>query len=545
VTVAPYPEFFNDVFGPVMQPGSSSHTAGPCRLAYLAGCLLGEPVARVLIELDKDGSFAGTFGIMAEDRAMVAGVLGYLPDDQRLFRSFELAEEAGVEVGFSFTEIVESKHPNAMKFILTGRSGLMVELVGDSTGGGMVETVSVDGFPYRTLGDAFVLLVQDPQEALSAEKIERLRAELPDVVDAQEVRVAGRGVLYAFALPVEPDLVTLREMLDGDVPVLRLALLRPLLPVVSQPARKPQLFDTMTRWRELAAERDAPFWEVAVQYEVDASGWPRARVVDRMRALAKLMRRQTRAVYEEDVAVIDTAFKPDFAGRWAKHAATPARVSDGVTAQTVKYAYGAGAGIPGVENIPGPMGGGAGYIYAALSAVQEARGLGDDDLLRGLFVAAGVGAIAYTRTEPTGEVLGCTGESGICGAMAAAAITEMVGGSPEAVENAASLALQAFTGLPCDPMPGGLSQPCRSRIMAATCTAHVFADLALAGHEAVLPLHEAIDVADGIGRALPPELLCTSVGGCCAAPAARARRTAYRRWFDESRPEDRPPGNLI
>ena len=47
MTVAPYPEFFNDVFGPVMQPGSSSHTAGPCRLGYLAGCLLGEPVARM------------------------------------------------------------------------------------------------------------------------------------------------------------------------------------------------------------------------------------------------------------------------------------------------------------------------------------------------------------------------------------------------------------------------------------------------------------------------------------------------------------------
>jgi L-serine dehydratase len=189
VTVTPYPEFFNDVFGPVMQPGSSSHTAGPCRLGYLAGCLLGEPVARMRVELDPNGSFAGTFGIMAEDRAMVAGVLGHLPDDPRLFRSFELAEEAGVAVEFAFTEITESRHPNAIKFVLTGKSGLMVDLAGDSTGGGMVETVTLDGFPYRTLGDAFVLLVQDPQEALSDEKLERLRAELPDVVDAQTVRV--------------------------------------------------------------------------------------------------------------------------------------------------------------------------------------------------------------------------------------------------------------------------------------------------------------------------------------------------------------------
>ncbi len=544
MTVAPYPEFFNDVFGPVMQPGSSSHTAGPCRLGYLAGCLLGEPVAKIHVELDKDGSFAGTFGIMAEDRAMVAGVLGFLPDDARLFRAFELAEEAGVSVEFAFADITESKHPNAVKFVLTGHDGLMITLVGDSTGGGMVETVTLDGLPYRTLGDAYVLLVQDPQEALSSEDLERLRSGLPEQLGTRTVRAEGRGALHVFELPVAPDLAGLEERLAG-APVHRVALLRPVLPVVSQPGRKPQLFDTMVRWRELAAERDLPLWEVAVRYEVDASGWPRAFVVERMRELALVMRRQTRAVYEEDVEVIDTEFKPDFARRWLRHAETPARVTDGITAQTVKYAYGAGAGIPGVENVPGPMGGGAGYIYAALSAVQEARGLSADDLLHGLFVAAGVGAIAYTRTAPTGEVLGCTGESGVCGAMAAAAIAEMVGGTPETVEIAASLALQAFMGLPCDPMPGGLSQPCRSRIMAATCTAHVFADLALGGHEAVLPLHEALDVADRIGRALPSELLCTSEGGCCTAPAAQARRAAYRRWFDESRPEDRPPGNLI
>lgn len=544
MTVAPYPEFFNDVFGPVMQPGSSSHTAGPCRLGYLAGCLLGEPVAGMRVELDARGSFVGTFGIMAEDRAMVAGVLGLLPDDARLFRSLEMAEEAGVAVEFVFTTIAESEHPNAVKFVLTGADGLIVELVGDSTGGGMVATVALDGFLYRARGDAYVLLVQDPLEALGSADLERLGADLPEMLGATTVRAEGRGALHVFELPVEPDLDALEELFDG-APVHRLALLRPVLPVVSQPGRKPQLFDTMAEWRRLMAELDLPLWEVAIRYEMDASGWPRAFVVDQMRELAQIMRRQTRAVYEEDLEVIDTEFKPDFARRWLRHAETPARVTDGVTARTVKYAYGAGAGIPGVETVPGPMGGGGGYIYAALSAVREARGLTEDDLLRGLFVAAGVGAIAYTRTEPTGEVLGCTGESGVCGAMAAAAVAEMVGGTPETVETAASLALQAFMGLPCDPVPGGLGQPCRSRIMAATCTAHLFADLALAGHDAVLPLHEALDVADRIGRALPSELLCTSEGGCCTAPAAQARRAAYRRWFDESRPGDRPPGNLI
>ena len=544
MTVAPYPEFFNDVFGPVMQPGSSSHTAGPCRLGRLAADLLGEPLKKVRIELDEHGSFAGTFGIMAEDRAMVAGVLGMLPDDERLFRSFELAAEAGVEVEFVFTHIAASSHPNAVRFVLTGRDGLMVDMVGDSTGGGMVETVSLDGFPVRTIGDSYLLLVQDPHEALTAAGVERFRAELPQALSVATVHAEGRGALYVQALPVEPDAAAVRAAL-GDAPAVRVAVLRPLLPVVSQSDRKPQLFDTMTRWRELAAEAGVPLWEVAVQYEMDASGWPRPWVLARMRELARLMRRQTRAVYDEDVEVPASPFKPDFAGRWARHQGTAAQLTGGVTAQTVRYAYGAGAGIPGVPNVPGPMGGGGGYVYAALSAVAEAHGFDDEALLHGLFVAAAIGAIAYTRTEPTGEVLGCSGEAGICGAMAAAGIVEMAGGPPEAAEDAASLALQAFTGMPCDPMPGGQCQPCRSRIMAATCTAHVFADVALAGHQAVLPLHEAIDVADAVGRALPASLKCTSEGGACVAPTARRVRVDYERWVGETRPEDRPPGNLI
>jgi L-serine dehydratase len=543
VTIAAYPEFFNDVFGPVMQPGSSSHTAGPCRLGRLAADLLGEPLQRARIELDERGSFAGTFGVMAEDRAMVAGVLGYLPDDERLFRSFELAEEAGVEISFDFTHIAESAHPNAIRFVLTGRDGLMVDLVGNSTGGGMVETVSVDGFPVRTVGDSFLLLVQDPHQRLEAEDIQHLRREFPEALDMRQVHAEGRGVMHVYALDVEPDLTALREALGAFGG--RLTVLRPLLPVLAQPDRKPQLFDTMTRWRELAAKRELPLWEVAVQYEMDASGWPLPWVLDRMRALAALMRRQTRAAYEDGAHVPTGPFKPDFTGRWTAHASSPSRISGDVTAATLTYAYGAGAGIPGVETVAGPMGSGGGYVYAALSAVQEARGLSDDDLLRGLFVAAGIGAIAYTRTEPTGEVLGCTGEAGICGAMMAAGIVEMVGGPPAAAENAASLALQAFTGMPCDPMPGGQCQPCRSRILTATCMAHVFADMALAGHDAVLPLHEAIDVADAVGRALPSGLLCTSEGGACGAPTAQRCRVEYERWFDQSRPEDRPPGSLI
>jgi hypothetical protein len=138
--------------------------------------------------------------------------------------------------------------------------------------------------------------------------------------------------------------------------------------------------------------------------------------------------------------------------------------------------------------------------------------LTDHDLLRGFFIAGGVGVIAFSRTEPTGERIGCTGECGVCGAMAAAGIVEMVGGMAQQVEDAASLALQAGIGMPCDPIPRGLGQPCRSRVLTAACMAHVFADLALAGHSLCCPFMKPLMSPTPSVAAFPPNF--------CAPPRA-------------------------
>ncbi|MHB9150169.1 MAG: L-serine ammonia-lyase, iron-sulfur-dependent, subunit alpha [Thermoleophilia bacterium] len=549
---AHYPELFNDVFGPVMQPGSSSHTAAPCRLGYVAHHLLGERPRRIHVTLDRDGSFAGTFGLMAEDSAMVAGALGMLPDDPHLFVSHAVAVEAGVEVEFEFGEISESSHPNAMKFVLTGVSGRRVSLVGDSTGGGMIETRVVDGFPLRLVGDTYVIFARYPRDvghvgidssAPEAALETALVAEVPGLVEWRTLVEPGVGTAQVLRFAERPDVEVFRRALPGAT----LALLQPVLPVLTRPDRRAQLFDTMTRWREIAAERGLPLWEVAVQYEVDASGWPRERVIETMREIMAVMHYQTRAAYEDGVEVPVTPFRPNMAAEWATHQVSGRRLTDDMTANAIRWAYGAGAGIPGVKTVPGPMGSGGGYIYAALSAVRDAHGFSEDDLVRGLFVAAGVGVIAFSRTEPTGEAIGCTGECGVSGAMAAAAIAEMAGGTPAQVEDAASLSLQSAIGVPCDPIPGGLSQPCRSRVLTATCMAAVFTDLALAGRRGVLPLHEVIDVADSVGRRLPLELLCTSRGGLAVTPTALSRAAQYQAWVEDTdaRDEAHPPGNLI
>ena len=453
--------------------------------------------------LDPQGSLAGTFGLMNEDIGLLAGVLGLMPDDPRFFDAKKLATERGLRFAFLFEPLPECSHPNAVKIRLTGPTR-SVQLVGASVGGGRVEVVSVAGFPVRFQGDSSVVLVFDetyaPPNSLESGRSEHEGASL------QWFRTVGRPT----------------DLPDGSL------FLSPVLPVPTMPGRRPQLFDTLVRWRELAEQTGTGLFEVAIQYEEGASAWPRSQIVSAMKRIQKLLHAQVHGAF----GPAGEGPVPPFARRddrlWPRYLAGGSSFTGPVVGEAIRLALGVNAKVRGVPIVPGPMGTGGGYLYAALHAVQEEQNRSEADLLRGLFVAAGVGAIAYSRTEPTGEVIGCAGECGVCSAMTAAAIVEMLDGTPLQVENAASFAIQSAIGLPCDPIPGGYEQPCFSRIVSAVTNALAFADLALAGSDAVLPFHEALDVADRIGRALPPELRCTSRGGCCVTPTGRRQAEAFR-----------------
>jgi L-serine dehydratase len=496
-----YPEFFNDVFGPVMQPGSSSHFAGPCRIGFIAASLLGAEPARVQFAIDPEGTYAGVFGHMNEDLGLLGGVLGLRTDDPRLFEARELAAKRSLAWDFVQERISESAHPNAIKIRLWDRAGRRAELVGDSTGGGMVEIRSIDGFPVSFFGDSYVVL--DFAGGASAGE------DCDDPLESGLVERGGSRLAWR-RLASRP-----KRLPPGC------ALLEPVLPVPDHPRRRPQLFDTMVAWRELAEREGVGLFEIALRYEEAASAWPRERVLDAMRDIKRILERQVSAIYEEELAVPDEPDRLRDDLLWLPYERRGPTLGGSVMAAALKRALGVIVKAPGVPIVPGPMGTGGGYLFSALSAVRDARGSSEEEVLRALFVAAGVGAIGYTRGEPTGEVIGCAGECGLCSAMTSAAIVELVGGSPAQVESAASFAMQAAIGMPCDPIPGGKEQPCLSRIVAAIGNAINFADLALAGADAVLPFHEAFEAADAAGRALPPDLRCNGKGGCCATPTGR------------------------
>ena len=147
-----------DIIGPVMVGPSSSHTAGAVRSGYVAGRLLGEPVqsARLLLY----GSFLATGKGHGTDRALVAGLLGMQPDDERVPMSFEVARQAGMTFAFGEAELREA-HPNSVVLQLTGRSGRTLEVVAASLGGGRIRIDQIDGMKASFCAEYPTLIIQN------------------------------------------------------------------------------------------------------------------------------------------------------------------------------------------------------------------------------------------------------------------------------------------------------------------------------------------------------------------------------------------------
>jgi len=131
-----------DIIGPIMIGPSSSHTAGAVRLGFMARLLLGEEPNMAMISLH--GSFAHTHRGHGTDIAIIGGILGFKPDDERIRLSFLLAQEAGLIFAFNEDDIPDS-HPNTALIQLTSLKGFQITMQGSSIGGGNIEVTKLNG----------------------------------------------------------------------------------------------------------------------------------------------------------------------------------------------------------------------------------------------------------------------------------------------------------------------------------------------------------------------------------------------------------------
>ncbi len=160
------------MIGPVMIGPSSSHTAGACRIGQVARQLLDAVPEQAEIELH--ASFAKTGKGHGTHLALVAGLLGYLPDDERLPQAFAEAEAVGLAFNFETADLGDI-HPNSARLSVSG-GGQSVSVTASSTGGGVIEVIRVDGFKVSFSGGAHTLLTRYPDEVGVIAKVAGLLA---------------------------------------------------------------------------------------------------------------------------------------------------------------------------------------------------------------------------------------------------------------------------------------------------------------------------------------------------------------------------------
>lgn len=139
-----------DIVGPIMIGPSSSHTAGAVRLGLMARKILGEKVLKAGIQLH--GSFAQTYRGHGTDKALIAGILGFAPDDERIVFALNIAKNQGVAYSFQTIKL-EDAHPNTAIIHLTGETGRVAKVCGASVGGGNIMITNINGYAVELTGE--------------------------------------------------------------------------------------------------------------------------------------------------------------------------------------------------------------------------------------------------------------------------------------------------------------------------------------------------------------------------------------------------------
>lgn len=168
--------------------------------------------------------------------------------------------------------------------------------------------------------------------------------------------------------------------------------------------------------------------------------------------------------------------------------------------------------------VAAPTAGSSGVLPGVLLALQEDKQLEDDPIYAGLLNASAVGYLLMRNASVSGAEAGCQAEVGAASAMAASAVVEIMGGTPQMCLQAASIALSNLLGMVCDPIAGLVEAPCQSRNSIGAANAITCAELALAGVTHPIPFDEMAEAMFRVGKSIPFELRETAMGGCAGTP---------------------------
>ncbi|MDR3590078.1 MAG: L-serine ammonia-lyase, iron-sulfur-dependent, subunit alpha [Negativicutes bacterium] len=271
----------------------------------------------------------------------------------------------------------------------------------------------------------------------------------------------------------------------------------------------------------ISQEMAIPLSEIGWRWETERSDASPQAVWDNMAASLTVMRESVQTGLTQQEKSFSGLVGGD-AARLISRADSPVCLAGPVAARAAAYAMAVNELNACMGRIVAcPTAGSCGILPGAMLAAAEFFHFDDPALIRGLFTAAVIGLVIAENASISGAYGGCQAECGSAAAMAAGAIVEMAGGTPQQSGEAVALSLKNMLGLVCDPVAGLVEIPCVKRNAFGAVHALVAAEMAMAGIQSVIPADEVIAAMHQIGLSMPKALRETSEGGLAKTPTAQ------------------------
>jgi L-serine dehydratase len=486
---------FNDVIGPVMRGPSSSHCAAALRIGRLARDLMEGEISEVLVELDRAGSLPTTHESQGSDMGLFGGLLGWEADDERLPKSAKALEGAGIKLRIETVDVGDP-HPNTYRLTLHNERETH-SLIAISTGGGMMEVLSIDGVELHMDGGYHETLIWAPKGV--AAHFEADEVIVHDLGDTQLIQVKS-------------------DRFVGSDESLTTKWLSPVLPVPSRKNLQVPFTSCADMLKHDGAE-NTPLWQLAIEYERARGSFTEREVIDKMIAIVRILRKSIAS------GIAGTSYEDRVlhhqSGRFAEMMNAGHLLDGGALNRIILYV----TAIMEVKSSMGvivaaPTAGACAALPGAVIAMAESMGKDEDEMATAMLAAGLIGVFIATRWTFAAEVGGCQAEGGSAASMAAAALVTLAGGSRDQAIAAASMAFQSMLGLICDPIANRVEAPCLGKNVMAASNALSCANMALAGYDPLIPLDEVIDAAKHVSEMMPREHRCTSLGGLAITPTS-------------------------
>ena len=521
-----YPTIFNHTLGPVTVGPSSSNTAALFRTGKLVHQLAGGIPKDVFVKLAASTSFARTYLGMKSDLAFINGLLGRSITETDFDKAYKYAARAGLSVSFDTKSWQGTGTIKGSWINITCKDNSKLSVIADSTGGGTLALLEINGCPVNIEGDYYELLIFTKKT--SAKKLKQIAEAVLDSSFQRKgelILVEGAVDLSLIEFksknPFDKSLITL---LSNKEEIIKISILEPVYPVIVAEKAIPP-FTSAGEMVAYAEKKGFELWQAAIEYEKSLCNWTDKEILDYAKNLWQIILDSIKKGMKSDFSM-NGIMTPK-----AKEISENLNKKNILSMGILDIAVPVSLGVMEFSNAAGvivciPTGGSCGIVPAVIYSAGVYLKADNDVMVKALLASGIIGICMAKENNFSGGQMGCQAEISCGAAMAAGALAQMLGGSPKQCCDAASMTLQSLLGLVCDPVAGLVQVPCIARNMSATATAVVSANSVMAGFDPVIPLEDMFLALKEVGKIVSP---CKGIGATTTPTGCRLAKEQYKR----------------